>query len=297
MSPALPPHWQLSRHKRLLLERPRVMAILNITPDSFSDGGELLKVKQALAAAEDAMRAGAAMLDIGGESTRPGARRIDADEQMARIVPVISAIRRSQGELARVPISIDTTLAPVAAAALDAGADSINDVSAGLDDDAMLPLAANRGAGIVLMHRLHAPQHDSYSDRYAIPPRYPDVVAEVKDFLSARIEAARQAGIARDAIVVDPGLGFGKTVEQNLELVRRTGELLSLGHHVLSAASRKSFVGRAMGLENSEPHERLPGSIAFSLMHYSAGARLFRVHDLRPQMQALNAAAAICSGT
>jgi dihydropteroate synthase len=277
--------------KELELDRPRIMAILNLTPDSFFDGGRLGEVEDVVAAARRAILHGADMLDIGGESTRPGASRIPGDIQIQRIVPAIAALRAGlEPGLQQIPISVDTTLAGVAAAALDAGADAINDVSAGLEDPELLPLVARRGAGIILMHRLDPPQRDSYSDRYTDPPRYADVVAEVREFLAARIDAARRAGIAPESIVIDPGLGFGKTVEQNLELVRRSGELLTLGHPLLSAASRKSFVGRAMGLERSAPAERLPGSIALSLMHMAAGARLFRVHDVAEQAQALRAA-------
>jgi dihydropteroate synthase len=276
--------------RRLALDRPRIVAILNLTPDSFSDGGQFATVHDSVAAAQRAVRDGAAMLDIGGESTRPGAVRISADEQIARTVPVIRAIRASGGEMASIPISIDTTLAPVAAAALQAGADAINDVAAGLEDPDLLPLAARHSAGLILMHRLVPPQRDAYSDRYQHPPHYTDVVAEVKEFLAARVDAALRAGVKREAIIIDPGLGFGKTVEQNLELVRRTDELLALGYPLLSAASRKSFVGRAMGLDESKPTDRLPGSIALSIMHLLAGARLFRVHDVAAQSQALRAA-------
>lgn len=293
MADPFPASWHFAPGRRLDLSRPRVMAIFNITPDSFSDGGENLDTGRALAAAGQALADGASILDIGGESTRPGAARIPADEQIARIVPLIRAIRRSSSDLAQIPISIDTTLAPVARAAIDAGADAINDVAAGLEDPAIFALAAERCAGIILMHRLHQPQHDSYSDRYATQPQYTDVVAEVREFLQQRIAAAMHAGIPRQAIMIDPGLGFGKTVEQNLELIRRNAEFASLGSPILSAASRKSFVGRAMGLEQSLPADRLPGSLAITIMHYAAGARLFRVHDVRPQVQALAAAAAV----
>lgn len=290
-TPNPPPHtWRVSRLRTLPLDRPRIIAIFNLTPDSFFDGGQLKTVDDAVAAARQAVQEGAAMLDIGGESTRPGAARVDAQEQMRRTIPVISAIRGAGGPLGDIPISIDTTLAAVADAALRAGADAINDVSAARDDPDILPLAARHSAGLMLMHRLVPPEADRYSDRYDQPPRYTDVVAEVREFLAARADAALRAGIAREQIVLDPGLGFGKSVEQNLELIRRTSELCSLGYPILSAASRKSFVGRAMGLGESRPSDRLAGSIALSITHYFAGARLFRVHDVRPQAQALHAA-------
>jgi dihydropteroate synthase len=280
--------WTIAPGRALDLSAPRVIAILNITPDSFSDGGQLSTTEAALAAAARAVSEGAAMLDIGGESTRPGAARVGADEQIARTVTVIRAIRAAAEPLASIPISIDTTRAAVAEAALDAGAEVINDVSAGLEDPDMLPLATARGTGIILMHRLHPPDADQYSDRYRSPPVYADVVAAVREFLAGRAREAERAGVSRHSIVIDPGLGFGKTVEQNLELIRRSAELASLGYPLLSAASRKSFVGRAMGLAESSPADRLPGSIAVSIAHALAGVNLFRVHDVAAHVQALS---------
>jgi dihydropteroate synthase len=285
--------WSASRGKLLILDRPRFLGILNVTPDSFSDGGVLKSVEGAVDAAAAMIEAGADGVDIGGESTRPGAAAVSEDEQKRRILPVVREMRRRGGILGSVLISIDTTRAGVARAALDEGADSINDVSAGTDDPAMLALAAERNTGLILMHRLTAPDRDSYSDRYSSPPEYGDVVGVVRAFLAERAAAAERAGVVREAIVLDPGLGFGKTVEQNLELVRRTAEIASLGYPVLSGASRKSFVGRAMGLTDSAPAERLAGSIAISVAHWSAGARIFRVHDVGPQRGALMAAAAV----
>jgi dihydropteroate synthase len=287
--------WRIGPDKTLTLDRPRVIAILNLTPDSFSDGGGLPTVEAALAAAHRALDAGADMLDIGGESTRPGASRVSAEVQIRRTEPVIRAIRSAGAPLATIPISIDTTLAAVARPALDAGADAINDVAAGLEDPGVLPLAAARRAGVILMHRLAPPEADFYSDAYTAPPRYGDVVAEVGDFLAWRAGEAMRAGVRHDGIVLDPGLGFGKSVEQNLELVRRTGEICRLGFPVLSGASRKSFVGRASGLTESEPRDRVAGSVAFSIAHYQAGARLFRVHDVAAHVQALRAVAAIAA--
>lgn len=267
------------------------MVIVNLTPDSFSDGGKFREPAAAVEFVAAAVESGADLVDIGGESTRPGAGRVDAAEQTRRTVPVIEGVRRLAGAAGQIPISIDTTLAPVAAAALDAGADVINDVSAGTEDPSLLALVAGRGAGLVLMHRLTSPERDRYSDRYDQPPRYLDVVREVGGFLAARAAAAERAGVARGAIAIDPGLGFGKTVGQNLELVRRTGELASLGYPIVSGASRKSFTGRAMGLVESRPDERLMGSIAISVTHLGAGARIFRVHDAAEQRGALFAAA------
>jgi dihydropteroate synthase len=182
----------------------------------------------------------------------------------------------------------------VAKAALDAGADIINDISAGRDDNDMLALAASRGCGLILMHRLHAPQHDSYSDKYASPPAYDDVVCDVKQFLSERIAAAIAAGVKPASIVIDPGVGFGKGVEQNYQLIGRIRDLCELGYPVLSAASRKSFLGRISGIE--EPAARVVGSTAVSVYHYGQGVRLFRVHDVAAHREALAIAAAIAAG-
>lgn len=281
--------WTLSPSRSLALDRPRIVAILNLTPDSFHDGGVIRSPDDALAAAERAVAEGADILDLGGESTRPGAHYIGAKEQLGRVLPALAAIRHRLD----VPITIDTTSAAVAAAALDAGADAINDTSAGLDDPETLPLVAGRNCGIILMHRLRKPAADSYSDRYREPPRYDDVVKHIRAFLADRAGAAIAAGISPQSIVVDPGLGFGKTVEQNLDLIRRTPEIASLGYPVVSGLSRKSFVGRAQGLEESTPAQRLPGTIALSIAHERAGARLFRVHDVGAISQALRAAAVV----
>jgi dihydropteroate synthase len=288
--------WRVGPRQAIKLDRPRLIAILNVTPDSFFDGGRLLTVDEAVGAAERAVSEGADAVDVGGESTRPGASRVPADEQVRRTAPVIEAVRARGGRLGSIPITIDTTLAPVAAAAIKAGADAINDVSAGREDEAMFRVAAEHAAGLILMHRLAPPERDSYSDRYRTAPEYHDVVAQVRDFLRERAVAAVRAGVARDAIVVDPGLGFGKTVEQNLELIRGTPELMGVGFPVLSALSRKSFVGRASGLGESGPEQRLEGTLGLSVTHLAAGARLFRVHDVAPHARALGAAWAALGG-
>jgi dihydropteroate synthase len=264
------------------------LAILNITPDSFADGGRLPTPAHAADAARRAADEGADALDLGAESTRPGTARVPADEQIRRLIPAIAAVRAAGIDL---PMTVDTTRAAVARAALDAGADAINDVAAGAEDDAMLALAAERACAIVLMHRLAPPAADRYSDRYDAPPAYPGgVVPAVRAFLAERAGAARAAGVPADRVLLDPGLGFGKSVEQNLELLRATPDLLALGHPVLSALSRKSFVGR-LGLgRDSDPSERLPATLALSVLHLHAGARVFRVHDVAEHRQALDAA-------
>jgi dihydropteroate synthase len=315
--------WRIGGGRALAVDQPRVMAILNVTPDSFSDGGELATVGAVVEAARRAVEAGAAVLDIGGESTRPGAARVSVEEQIARVVPAIRAIRGvsggRDGELVAVPISVDTTRAAVAMAALDAGADIVNDVSGATEDTGMLRLVAERGAGLVLMHRVYAPDRDRYSTAYkaADAPIAGDVVEHVARGLRALLGRAVDAGVAAESIVLDPGLGFGKTVEQSLELIRRTGELCQVGRPVLSGISRKSFVGAvstggsgggSAGADASggsgaggggraasplSPKERLPGTLALSVEHLRAGARLFRVHDVAEHVMALNAAWAV----
>jgi dihydropteroate synthase len=283
------PAWHLGNGKSVSLDRPAIIAILNITPDSFSDGGDLSDPALAADAAAAAVADGAAMLDVGGESTRPGAQRVSAAEQIRRVVPVVREVRRRG---ISVPISVDTTHASVAAASIDAGADAVNDVSAGTEDPAMLALVAARGVGVVLMHRRVAPARDQFSDQYASSPVYPGGVTKVVcEFLIDRAAAAQQAGVPTSGIVVDPGLGFGKSVEQNLELIRDTSSLVSLGFPVLSALSRKSFTARTAGLgPDTPPKSRLHATLGLSVAHFRAGARLFRVHDVAPHRDALNAA-------
>lgn len=316
--------WHIGLGRTLAVDQPRVIAILNVTPDSFSDGGELPTTEAAVYAARRAAGAGASLLDIGGESTRPGAARVPAREQIARILPAITAIRAAGGHLAAIPISIDTTLEPVARAALDAGADIVNDVSGASEDPRVLHLVAERRAGIILMHRERPPELDLYSTQYARgtshAPFDGDIVARVRDALARMLSRAIDAGIDPQAVILDPGLGFGKSVAENLELIRRTPELLELGRPVLSGISRKSFVaavsahasagrkdtprqpanegpGDGTGSDASghapaplPPKSRLPGTLALSVEHLRAGARLFRVHDVAEHVMALNAA-------
>ena len=263
------------------------MGVLNVTPDSFSDGGAYQDPAAAIEYGLAMVEQGACIIDVGGESTRPGAQRVPHGEQIARTVPVIEQLRPRSDVL----ISIDTTLSLVAAAALDAGADIVNDVAAGTEDERMGVLAAERGCGLVLMHRLVPPEADTYSDQYDRPPDYGDVVTDVRAYLEARCRAAVVCGVDPSAIVIDPGLGFGKTVEQNYELIRRAGELTGTGYPVLSAASRKSFVGAVTGV--TEPGRRVIGSTAVSVIHWLAGVRLFRVHDVAAHREALAVAAGV----
>jgi len=276
--------WTLAHGRKIVLDRPRIMGILNVTPDSFSDGGRFDRLDHALARAREMIVQGADMLDIGGESTRPGSQRVDADEQIRRVVPVIDAIR-SAG--IQTPISVDTTLSAVADAAIHAGADAVNDVSGGTEDDAMFGLASRAGAGMVLMHRRVRPEVDWFSHEHPQQPAYVNeggVVEAVRAFLSDRLEAAQSAGIECACLVTDPGLGFGKDVEQNFQLARSMPRFADLGVPVLSACSRKSFLGVTSGI--SEPTERVIPTIVMSLFHARVGVRLFRVHDVAAHAQA-----------
>lgn len=294
-------HWRLSPTATIALDRPRILAIINATPDSFYAGS---RVTDPAAAADLAARAwedGADALDLGAESTRPGAGRISAEDQLARLLPLLRAVRSLGGPAGSIPITIDTTNSAVAVACFDEGADAVNDVAAGTEDPDLLPTIARHGRGVILMHRLTTPDKDRYSDRYPQAPEYGDVAADVRAFLRSRAAAAIAAGIHRDAVVVDPGLGFGKSVEQNLELIRATPRLGEGGDGppfpVLSALSRKSFVGRVSLGRDSDPSERLEGTLALSVLHFWLGARLFRVHDVAPHRRALDAAAAAAGGS
>ena len=265
--------------------RPIVMGVLNVTPDSFSDGGMFFESASALAKAREMVREGVDIIDIGAESTRPGSERVSADEQMRRLEPILSKVC----SLGRI-VSIDTTLAEVAQFALDAGASIINDVSAGRDDPEMLPLAARRGVPIILMHMLGQPKTMQES------PHYDDVVGEVREFLSRRIAAAVEAGVERSRIIIDPGIGFGKMLEHNLALLNNIAALVELGVPVLLGPSRKRFIGeisQKMLNYTPAPADRLGGTIAAVLAGFHRGASIFRVHDVGPVIQALAVAKAI----
>jgi dihydropteroate synthase len=282
--------WTAGSDRVVSLDPFAIMGVVNVTPDSFSDGGQFANAEEAAQYALQLVEEGATIIDIGGESTRPGAARIDAEEQVRRVVPVIARVRTHSG----VAISVDTTLAAVAEAALEAGADIVNDVSAGCEDPAMLPLVARKGAGLILMHRLAPPGEDSYSDRYAEPPVYDDVVREVASYLLARADMAMAAGVAREMIALDPGLGFGKSVTQNYELIARTGELVALGFPVLVGASRKSFVGAVTGRQ--DPEQRIIGSVVAAVAAYGGGARILRAHDVGAHREGLQVARAVLRG-
>ena len=255
------------------------MGIVNVTPDSFSDGGLFLDAARAIDHGRELAAAGADLLDVGGESTRPGAAAVSAAEELERVVPVVAGLAATGA-----PISIDTSKAEVAAAALDAGAEIVNDVTAFRADPDIAGLCADRRCAVVLMHMLGDPR--TMQD----DPRYEDVVNDVAAFLSERIELAITAGVEEERIWIDPGIGFGKTVEHNLVLLRRLGELAELGRPIVIGTSRKRFLGAITGREVGD---RVGGTIASNVMALEAGAHVFRVHDVAEARQALDAAAVI----
>jgi dihydropteroate synthase len=262
-----------------------VMGIVNVTPDSFSDGGRYLDPGAAVAHGLELEREGAAVLDIGGESTRPGAAPVSAEEELRRVLPVIAGLV-SAG--VRAQLSIDTSKASVAQAALAAGATLVNDVTALRHDPEMVAIVAQSEADCCLMHMLGEPRTMQRE------PHYDDVVCEVKAFLEQRMAFAVGQGIAERRILLDPGIGFGKTLQHNLALLRRLDELVALGRPVVIGTSRKSFLGRISG---RDVDDRIAGTIATNVLAYERGARVFRVHDVGPVYDALAVTAATVSGT
>ncbi|OGW90621.1 MAG: dihydropteroate synthase [Omnitrophica bacterium RIFCSPHIGHO2_02_FULL_63_14] len=256
------------------------MGILNVTPDSFSDGGMFLDPGSAVRRGLEMAEQGADLLDLGGESTRPGAVRVPVAEELRRVIPVIERLAKA----VRVPLSIDTSKADVAAAALAAGVSIVNDVTALRGDPDMARVAARRGAAVILMHMQGTPR--TMQRR----PRYQDVVEDVSGFLVSAAERARAAGIPRSRILIDPGLGFGKTVAHNLALLRELDRFVSLGYPVVLGPSRKSFIGASAG---GEAHERLGGTLAAVAAARMSGVHIVRVHDVQPTVQFLRMLEAI----
>jgi len=255
------------------------MGVVNVTPDSFSDGGEFLDPEAAVAHGRELAEQGAEILDVGGESTRPGAEPVGADEERARIEPVVRALAAAGHT-----VSIDTSKAAVAEAAIDAGASIVNDVTALRGDPEIGALCAAREAGLVLMHMQGDPR------TMQVEPQYGDVVEDVKAFLAERVAVAVAAGVAEERIWVDPGIGFGKTLEHNLELLRRLGELRELGRPLVVGTSRKSFIAK---VDATPVEQRLGGTIASSILAAAEGADVLRVHDVAEAAQALRVANAI----
>lgn len=258
--------------------RPRIMGVVNVTPDSFSDGGQFLDPQQAVDHGCELLAQGAHILDIGGESTRPGAAPVAPDNEQARVVPVIEGLKPFADEAGAL-ISIDTRHPATMAAAVEAGADIINDVTALTGDPASLTTAASLNRPVMLMHMQGEPQSMQHN------PSYTDVVSEVYDYLAARIQACLDAGIGRDHIVVDPGIGFGKTLEHNLSLLKHLARFRGLDVPILLGVSRKSFIAK---LDHDVPADnRLGGSIAAALAGVQAGADILRVHDVAVTRQAV----------
>jgi dihydropteroate synthase len=260
-----------------------IMGIINVTPDSFSDGGECYDAVKAIADGVAMVKSGAHILDIGGESSRPGATPVSEDEELARVLPVVRGLR----EETDAPISIDTYKSNVARAALNAGADIVNDISALRFDPAMAAMIAAEKVPVVLMHMQGTPRTMQRE------PKYDDVVREVRDFLAAQLYTAMDAGIAQGMIVIDPGIGFGKTLQHNLQLLRGLPMIAALGQPVLVGTSRKAFIGRIL---NAEPLDRVEGSLATAVASVLAGANIIRAHDVAETAKAVKIADAIRFG-
>jgi dihydropteroate synthase len=259
--------------------RPSVMGVVNVTPDSFSDGGINLEPRAAVASARRLRAEGAALVDVGGESTRPGSAGVDADEELRRVVPVLEAL---SGE---VPLSIDTSKAQVARAALELGAELVNDVTALRGDPELAGVVAESGAYLCLMHMQGEPR------TMQAEPRYDDVVSEVAAFLEERLAFAVGAGIREELVCLDPGIGFGKTVEHNFELLRRLDELTALGRPVVIGFSRKSSLGKLLG-DPQATTGSVAASVGAAVAAYERGATILRVHDVQEHVEALAAARA-----
>ena len=261
------------------VHRPVIMGVVNVTPDSFSDGGLFLDADAAVAHGQRLAKEGAEILDVGGESTRPGAEPVSERVEVERVVPVVARLAGAGHT-----VSVDTTKVGVARAALDAGAEIVNDVSAFRFDPGMAALVAERRAGCCLMHMLGEPRTMQRD------PRYGEVVSDVKAFLEERLAFAIAEGVPEERVWLDPGIGFGKTVQHNLELLRRLDELVAIGRPLMVGTSRKSFLGTLAG--GRAEGERLPGTIATNVLALERGARVFRVHDVAPVVDALRVAAA-----
>lgn len=261
------------------------MGILNLTPDSFSDGGSYTEKGRAVHFALQMVREGAEIIDVGGESTRPGSKRVSPDEQLRRVVGTITAIRRTLPE--HILISIDTTSSVVAKEAVSAGASIINDVRSGRDDEKIFDLAAENNLPIILMHMQGTPK------TMQISPSYEDVIKEIQDFLMARCEKALSCGVIKDNLIIDPGIGFGKTPEHNLKLLAGLGEFTAMGYPVVLGASRKKFMGDICN--GAEPRDLIGATCSTTSFGVQAGVKIFRVHDVKENRQAADIAWAVKS--
>jgi dihydropteroate synthase len=279
------PRVLITRHRRIDMTCHTVlMGIVNVTPDSFYDGGKRFDSAKAVADALEMVDSGAEILDVGGESTRPGAEPVPLEEELRRVLPVIRELRKNSN----VPISIDTYKEAVARAALDAGADIVNDISALRFDPRMAALVASENIPLILMHMQGVPR------TMQVEPHYQDVVREVRDFLAERVHSAKEAGIAARQIIIDPGIGFGKTLAHNLALLKDLGSFNSHGQPVLVGISRKAFIGKILDLAG--PEERLEGSLAAAVAAALNGANIIRAHDVSETHRALRVADAIRLG-
>lgn len=267
--------------------RTYLMGVLNVTPDSFSDGGSFNTLAAAVAQAQQLADAGADIIDVGGQSTRPGALEVSVEEEIERVVPVVRELRKATGSTAlnEVPISVDTARSQVAQAAIAAGADIINDISSGTFDPQMLPVVAQLGVPVMLMHIRGTPQTMQKLTHYQ------DLIGEISEFLTQRIDAAIAAGIERSRIIIDPGIGFAKNYEQNLEILRQMPVFQSLGCPLLVGPSRKSFIGHI--LDQPEPKARVWGTAAACCAAVAGAADILRVHDVREMRDVCRVADAI----
>ena len=261
-----------------------IMGVLNVTPDSFSDAGRYSNEEAAFSHAAKMVSEGAAIIDVGGESSRPGAEPVSLGEELRRVIPIV---RRIRGRYPELSISIDTYKAETARQAIEVGADIINDISASLADEAMMEVIKSTGAGVILMHMQGTPK------TMQINPRYVDVVSEVYSFLRERRDALLRYGVPRESIAIDPGFGFGKRVQDNVELVRKLSHFTELGQPVAVGISRKSMISQLLGKPNLPPVERVWPTVALTSMLREKGAHIFRVHDVRPNLEALRMTEAI----
>lgn len=277
--------WTLRERSFHWGDRTYLMGILNVTPDSFSDGGDFYTLDRALAEVGRQVAAGADIIDVGGQSTRPGSTPISLDEELDRVIPIVQEIRGQLEACATVPISIDTTRAAVAREAIAAGADLVNDISGGTFDADMLPVIANSGVPIILMHLRGTPQTmQQLTD-------YDDLIGEIYRVLESRIKTALEVGIERSRLIIDPGIGFAKTWDGNLEILRKTASFKSLGVPLLMGPSRKSFIGHL--LDRSEPKQRVWGTAAACVAAIAGGVDILRVHDVAQMYDVCRVADAI----
>lgn len=273
--------WKFAGQTLDLSERAMIMGVINVTPDSFSDAGKFFNPARAIEHGTFMMQDGAQIIDVGGESTRPGSEGVNAEEEIARVVPVVSKLRKAGAKL----ISIDTSKSTVARAALDAGAEIVNDITGGRADEAMMPLIAKRNAGFIIMHMQGTPRTMQNA------PHYDDVVAEVREFFRQQYSRAIESGVDPMAIAFDPGIGFGKTLQHNVKLLQNLADLRIENRPLVIGVSRKSFLAKVVG--SAELEDRLAPTVALTALLRERGANVLRVHDVKPNVAALRIAEAL----